>query len=55
MPKADRDWKSYLSAAAEDRKKVDRLTLLRGVSQDTPQSFGCFWIVLAVENKLLTA
>jgi hypothetical protein len=26
MPKADRDWKSYLSATAEDRKKVDRLT-----------------------------
>ena len=24
MPKADRDWKSYLSATAEDRKKVDR-------------------------------
>ena len=26
MPKADRDWKSYLSAKDEDRKKVDRLT-----------------------------
>jgi superfamily II DNA or RNA helicase len=26
MPKADRDWKSYLSANDEDRKKVDRLT-----------------------------
>jgi hypothetical protein len=26
MPKADRDWKSYLGASAEDRKKVDRLT-----------------------------
>jgi len=26
MPKADRDWKSYLSATAEDRKKVDRQT-----------------------------
>jgi superfamily II DNA or RNA helicase len=26
MPKADRDCKSYLSATAEDRKKVDRLT-----------------------------
>jgi hypothetical protein len=26
MPKADRDWKSYLSATAEVRKKVDRLT-----------------------------
>jgi hypothetical protein len=26
MPKADRDWKSYLSAKEEDRKKVDRLT-----------------------------
>jgi hypothetical protein len=55
MPKADRDWKSYLSATAEDRKKVDRLMLLRGASQDTPQPFGCFWIVLAVENKLLPA
>jgi len=26
MPKADRDWKSYLRAKNEDRKKVDRLT-----------------------------
>ena len=26
MPKADRDWKSYLSAKDEDRKKIDRLT-----------------------------
>ncbi len=26
MPKADRDWKSYLSAKDKDRKKVDRLT-----------------------------
>ena len=26
MPKADRDWKSYLSAKDEDRKKVDRQT-----------------------------
>jgi hypothetical protein len=26
MPKADRDWKSYLGAKDEDRKKVDRLT-----------------------------
>jgi len=26
MPKADRDWKSFLSAKDEDRKKVDRLT-----------------------------
>jgi hypothetical protein len=26
MPKADRDWKSYLRARDEDRKKVDRLT-----------------------------
>lgn len=26
MPKADRDWKSYLSATADDRKKVDRQT-----------------------------
>ena len=26
MPKADRDWKSYLRAKDEDRKKVDRLT-----------------------------
>jgi superfamily II DNA or RNA helicase len=26
MPKADRDWKSYLGAKEEDRKKVDRLT-----------------------------
>jgi hypothetical protein len=26
MPKPDRDWKSYLSAKDEDRKKVDRLT-----------------------------
>ncbi|HEY2467306.1 MAG TPA: hypothetical protein VGI45_05640 [Terracidiphilus sp.] len=26
MPKADRDWKSYLGARAEDRKKVDCLT-----------------------------
>jgi hypothetical protein len=26
MPKADRDWKSYLSAKDEDRKKVDHLT-----------------------------
>ena len=26
MPKADRDWKSYLNAKDEDRKKVDRLT-----------------------------
>jgi hypothetical protein len=25
-PKADRDWKTYLRARAEDRKKVDRLT-----------------------------
>jgi hypothetical protein len=25
MPKADRDWKSFLSAKDEDRKKVDRL------------------------------
>jgi len=26
MPKADRDWKSYLHAKDKDRKKVDRLT-----------------------------
>jgi hypothetical protein len=26
MPKADRDWKAYLRAKDEDRKKVDRLT-----------------------------
>ena len=26
MPKADRDWKAYLHAKDEDRKKVDRLT-----------------------------
>ena len=26
MPKADRDWKSYLRAKDKDRKKVDRLT-----------------------------
>ncbi len=26
MPKADRDWKSYLRAKDEERKKVDRLT-----------------------------
>lgn len=26
MPKADRDWKSYLGAKEEDRKKIDRLT-----------------------------
>jgi superfamily II DNA or RNA helicase len=26
MPKADRDWKSYLGAKEEDRKRVDRLT-----------------------------
>src|ERR1039458_3661168 len=26
MPKGDRDWKSYLRARDEDRKKVDRLT-----------------------------
>ena len=26
MPKADRDWKSYLGAKDADRKKVDRLT-----------------------------
>ena len=26
MPKADRDWKSYLRAKDNDRKKVDRLT-----------------------------
>ena len=26
MPKADRDWKAYLRAKDEDRKKVDRQT-----------------------------
>ena len=26
MPKADRDWKAYLRAKDQDRKKVDRLT-----------------------------
>ena len=26
MPKADRDWKAYLRAKDEDRKKIDRLT-----------------------------
>ena len=26
MPKADRDWKAYLSAKDEDRRKVDRQT-----------------------------
>jgi hypothetical protein len=26
MPKADRDWKAYLRAKGEDRKKVDRQT-----------------------------
>jgi hypothetical protein len=29
MPKADRDWKAYLRAKGEDRKKVDRQTLSR--------------------------
>jgi hypothetical protein len=35
MPKADRDWKSYLRAKDKDRKKVDRQTRkFRPLTQD---------------------
>ncbi len=35
MPKADRDWKSYLHAKGKDRKKVDRQTRkFRSLTQD---------------------
>ena len=35
MPKADRDWKSYLRAKDQDRKKVDRQTRkFRPLTQD---------------------
>jgi len=48
MPKADRDWKSYLSAKDEDRKKVDHLVSLRSTPEDTRHPFHRFWVVLAV-------
>jgi hypothetical protein len=48
MPKADRDWKSFLSAKDEDRKKVDRLVSLRSTPEDTRHPFHRFWVVLAV-------
>jgi hypothetical protein len=48
MPKADRDWKSYLSAKDEDRKKVDCLVSLRSAPEDTRHPFHRFWVVLAV-------
>jgi hypothetical protein len=42
MPKADRDWKSYLSAKDEDRKKVDRLTrTYRPVTDDFIHGWPC--------------
>ena len=48
MPKADRDWKSYLSAKDEDRKKVDRPLSLRSTPEDTRHPFHRFWVVLAI-------